>query len=395
MKERDFHTQATRSHKVRGPVHPLAVPIYASSTYELETARHGAALSELQEIDGLSPWLYSRWGNPTTDVTGRAITQLENGYATYVTSSGMAAISTALFTGLKGGDHVVAPNPVYGGTHELFQKILPQYGIEVTMVDGTNTLEYEAAIKDNTKVLYGETPANPTMSILDLSELGKIGKENSILTLVDSTFGSPYNQQPINLGVDVVLHSATKYLGGHSDIIAGSITSSSKEIHSRIFQTLKLFGGTLSPFDSFLLSRGIKTLGIRMERHNQNALLVAKFLENHEKVKRVYYPGLDSHPQHEIAKKQMRGFGGMIAFEVHGGAAEGQKVIENLDLITLAVSLGGVESLIEQAATMTHTMVPRDDRLKSGITDGLIRFSVGLESANDLIDDLSSGLNQI
>ncbi|MHA2089365.1 MAG: trans-sulfuration enzyme family protein [Candidatus Kariarchaeaceae archaeon] len=395
MKERDFETKATRTHKVRGPVHPLAVPIYASSTYELESAKHGAALSELQKVDGQSPWLYSRWGNPTTDVTARAITHLENGYASFVTSSGMAAISTALFSALKGGDHIVAPNPVYGGTHELFQKILPQYGVEVTMVDGTSIGEYQEAIKDNTKVLYGETPANPTMSILDLAEFGRVAKENSVLTMVDSTFGSPYNQQPIGQGVDVVLHSATKYLGGHSDIIAGSVTSSTKEFHSRVFQTLKLFGGTLSPFDSFLLSRGIKTLAVRVEKHNQNALQVADFLENHQKIKRVYYPGLSSHPQHEIAKKQMRGFGGMIAFEVNGGAAEGQKVIENLDVITLAVSLGGVESLIEQASTMTHTMVPREERLKSGITDGLIRFSVGLESANDLIDDLTSALDRI
>jgi cystathionine beta-lyase/cystathionine gamma-synthase len=233
------------------------------------------------------------------------------------------------------------------------------------------------------------------MSIIDIEELGNIGKSNSIITMIDSTFASPYNQNPINMGIDVVIHSATKYLGGHSDIIAGSITSADKDTHKQIFQTLKLFGGTLSPFDSFLLARGIKTLDVRMERHNENGITIANFLENHSKIERVFYPGLSSHAQHDIAKKQMRGFGGMIAFEVKGGAAEGQKVIENLDVIVLAVSLGGVESLVEQASTMTHSMVSREDRLKGGITDGLIRFSVGLESTKDLKNDLSKALELI
>ncbi|OLS19835.1 MAG: Cystathionine beta-lyase, partial [Candidatus Heimdallarchaeota archaeon LC_2] len=279
--------------------------------------------------------------------------------------------------------------------HELFTKVLPSYNIEISFVDGTDPRKYSSAIKENTKLLYIESPANPTMSIIDIKEIATIGKENSITTMIDSTFASPYNQNPINLGIDVIIHSCTKYMSGHSDIIAGSLTSANSEYYNQAFQTLKLFGGTLSPFDSFLLARGIKTLDVRMERHNKNGLEIAKFLESHDKIAKVYYPGLESHPQYEIAKKQMSGYGGMIAFEVKGGVSEGQKVIENLNTIVLAVSLGGVESLVEQASTMTHTMVPREERMKGGITDGLIRFSVGIESASDLKNDLNQALQLI
>jgi methionine-gamma-lyase len=307
----------------------------------------------------------------------------------------MSAITTALFTALKGGDHVVAPEPVYGGTHEIFTKVLPDYGVEVTFAKGTDIGEYRKAIQDNTKLLYGETPANPTMSLCDLRGLADLGREYQILTMIDSTFASPYNQRPLEMGIEVVIHSATKYLGGHSDIIAGTITSREKEFHQQSFQTLKLFGGTLSPFDSFLLARGIKTLDVRMQRHNENAMKVAQFLEDHEKVENVFYPGLESHPQHGLARSQMSGYGGMMAFEVIGGAKAGQRVIENFEVIVLAVSLGGVESLVEHAATMTHTMVPREERLKGGITDGLIRLSVGIEDADDLIADLDQALSLI
>ncbi|MCE7736778.1 MAG: aminotransferase class I/II-fold pyridoxal phosphate-dependent enzyme [Candidatus Heimdallarchaeota archaeon] len=390
-----FATKVVENIPIKTPVNPVTVPIYASSTYVLDSAAHGAALSSREEIEGKSLYLYSRWANPTSDVAAAMINKLENGYGTHITSSGMSAIVTSLFTKLKTGDHIVVPQPVYGGTHEVFAKILPTYNIEVSFVDGTDYNAYEKAIQDNTKVLYIESPANPTMSIIDIKEIGRIGKSNGITTMIDSTFASPYNQNPINLGIDVVLHSATKYLGGHSDIIAGSITAGNEITYQEIFKTLKLFGGILSPFDSFLLARGIKTLDVRMERHNKNGQEIAEFLENHDKIAKVHYPGLKSHPQHEIATKQMSGFGGMIGFEVEGGAEKGQTVIENLNTIILAVSLGGVESLVEQASTMTHSMVPKEERLKGGITDGLIRFSVGIESADDLKKDLSQALDLI
>jgi len=394
-RDHKFGTKVVRNQKIRGPVHPLAVPIYSTSTYELDSAAHGAALSSHEEVGELSPWLYSRWGNPTNDAVASALTTIEPGYGSFLTSSGMSAITTAVFTHLKSGDHAIAPNPVYGGTHEIFASVLPNYGIDVTFVDGTNPEAYNAALQDNTKLLYVESPGNPTMSIIDIKAIASLGKNNSVTTMIDSTFASPYNQNPIPIGIDVVIHSATKYLGGHHDIIAGSITSATKEIHRQTFQTLKLFGGTLSPFDAFLLGRGLKTMDVRMQRHNSNGLQVAEFLASQPNIEIVHYPGLETHPQHSIAKKQMRGFGGMIAFEVKGGLEPGRKLIENLDVILLAVSLGGVESLIEQASTMTHTMVDREERLKGGITDGLIRFSVGLEDPIDLINDLTQALDRI
>ncbi|MHA2366078.1 MAG: trans-sulfuration enzyme family protein [Candidatus Hodarchaeales archaeon] len=396
MKKKAFATRTVRQNPVRGPVNPLTTPIYASSTFELASAAHGATLSNMEQIEeGLSPWLYTRWGNPTTDAAATIITDLEEGFGTHVTPSGMAAITTILLSGLKKGDHIIAPKAVYGGTHSLIQKIILKFGIEATWVDATKVENYSEAINENTKVLLGETPCNPTMTVLDLKEFGELGQEKSLLTIVDSTFGSPYNQQPIKFGIDCVIHSATKYLGGHADIIAGSLTSVDEKLHKETFSTLKLTSGMLSPFDSYLLARGLKTLDVRMERHNSNAFKIAKFLDSHPKVESVHYPGLETHPQHEIAKKQMKGFGGMLSFEVKGGEKGGQNVIENLEIIVLAVSLGGVVSLVEQASTMTHTMVPREERLAGGITDGLLRLSVGLEGPEDLIQDLNNALSLI
>jgi len=290
---------------------------------------------------------------------------------------------------------MVAAISGYGGTHELVSTILSRFNIEVTWVDSSNVANYETAIKKNTKLLYGETPANPTMSLLDLEQFGKLGIKYSIPSAVDSTFGSPYNQNPLKYGIDIVIHSATKYLGGHSDLVAGSITCSRRDLMEKIYPQYKLFGNGLPAFDSFLLARGIKTLDVRMERHNAVALKVAQFLEQHPKIEKVHYPGLKSHPYHELAKKQMKGFGGMISFEVRGGSEAGRKLIESVKLITLAVSLGGIESLIEHAASMTHLNVPPEERLKAGITDGLIRLSIGLEHHEDLIKDLNQALEKI
>lgn len=401
-------TEAVRHVPFVGPVSPLAVPIFASSTWVLDSADHGALLSDRfsDRFDrthntvegGLSPWLYSRWDNPTSDVAATLITRLESAHKTFLFGSGMAAITTTLFGLLKAGDHCIVHSPIYGGTHETFD-LLTTYGVEVTRIplpeDG-NIDGYRNAVKPNTKLLYAETPANPICAVIDLAELGKLAREHNALTVVDSTFASPINQNPIkDFGIDVVIHSCTKFLGGHSDILAGSATVKNRELEDKVWQARKLFGGVLSPFDCFLLARGIKTLDLRVQRQNENALYLAQALEKHPKVERVFYPGLPSHPAHAVAKKQMRGFGGMISFEVKGGTEAGKKVAEAVRLITLAVSLGGVESLICHAATTTHVMVPREIRLKGGITDGLIRFSVGIEDKDDLLRDLQQALDQI
>eukprot|EP01116_Phalansterium_solitarium_P003624 TRINITY_DN1443_c0_g1_i1.p1 TRINITY_DN1443_c0_g1~~TRINITY_DN1443_c0_g1_i1.p1 ORF type:complete len:403 (-),score=139.45 TRINITY_DN1443_c0_g1_i1:105-1313(-) len=392
----EFATTCSKRYPVKGPVDPLATPIFASSTFVLSDAVHGAALCERASPGDKSPWLYTRWGNPTTDVAEQAIAAVEGGEGgAFVTASGMAAITAALMSFVKAGDHIVAPAAVYGGTHELLRTFLCDFGVEVSFVDATEPANYDAAVRPNTKMLYGETPANPNMAVLDLDAFAAIAKKHSLVSVVDSTFASPFNQQPLRHGVDIVVHSATKYLGGHSDLLAGCIVCAQPAHYKVIMQTVKLFGATLSAFDSFLLARGIKTLDVRMRRHNKNALKVAQALERNPKVARVFYPGLQSHPQHELAKRQMRGFGGMLAFEVVGGMEAARKLIESTKLVTLAVSLGGVESLVEHAASMTHTMVPREQRLASGITDGLIRLSVGIEGVQDLIADLEQALDAV
>jgi len=262
-------------------------------------------------------------------------------------------------------------------------------------VDGREVEAFRRAITDKTKMLYGETPANPNMSLLDLEEFGKLGKEKNILTVVDSTFASPYNQTPLTYGIDIVIHSCTKYMNGHHDVLMGAICSASEKNHKHLYHNLRIYGAVPSAFDSYLLLRGLKTLSLRMERHNANGLRIATYLSQHPKISQVWYPGLPSHPQYEVAKKQMKGFGGMIAFDVKGGAEAGRTLIENVRIINLAVSLGGVESLIEQASTITHVMIPREERLQAGITDGMIRLSVGVEDCEDLIKDLEQAFAKI
>eukprot|EP00026_Physarum_polycephalum_P010062 Phypoly_transcript_10210.p1 GENE.Phypoly_transcript_10210~~Phypoly_transcript_10210.p1 ORF type:complete len:401 (+),score=77.25 Phypoly_transcript_10210:111-1313(+) len=393
----EFATLAAKRYDVRGKVNPIAAPLYSSSIYVLDNAAHGAALCNRTDLNGASPYLYTRWGNPTNDIAEQAITALEGGHSTFVTASGMAAISTSVLSFLKSGDHAIFPACAYGGTQELAKGVLPSFGIEVTFVDSTDIKNYEAAIKPNTKVLYGETPSNPTLAITDLAALGQIGKKHKFTTIVDNTFASPYHQRPIaDFGIEIVVHSATKYLGGHSDLVAGSITVSNDEQAERIFTGIKLFGGCCAPQVSILLQRGIKTLDVRMQRHNSNALAIAKFLEKHPKIAKVNYPGLASHPQHELAKKQMKnGFGGMISFEIKGGKEAGRIFVEALQTITLAVSLGGIESLVEHPATMTHYASTLEEKARTGISDGLVRLSVGIEGEKDLISDLSRALDLV
>ncbi|KAL9974389.1 hypothetical protein ACROYT_G011413 [Oculina patagonica] len=371
---------------------PINVPIFSSSTFKLSSVAHAEELAS-----GKAGWLYSRWINPTTDAASQALNSLEGGHGTLLFSSGMAAISTALFAVLKSGDHVVAPKMVYSGTLSLLKNILTRFGVECTFVDGSDISKYREAVKSNTKVLYCETPCNPTMILTDLEEFGKLGQSLGIVTMVDSTFASPFNQKPIKHGIDVVIHSCTKYLGGHSDITAGSLTLSSQQLLYKCYELQKFFGGCLSPFDAFLLHRGLKTLHVRMERHNQNAMEVAKFLEAHPKIEQVYYPGLPSHPHYDIAKKQMTGFSGMLSFEVRGGKQEASRLVENVKLIQLAVSLGGVQSLIEVASGMSHCdkYISAAERLEGGLKESLIRFSVGLENVEDLKKDLEQAFEKV
>lgn len=374
---------------------PLVPPIYASSTYVLESAEAGEVLSNSNAANG---YLYQRWGNPTADAAADVIAQLEGAAGTMLFSSGMAAINTTLFSYLKAGDHLVACQPCYGGVNSFSKLILQNLGIEISWVKGNSVEEYRKAVQKNTKLLYGESPANPTMSILDLEAFGELGKSlPNTITLVDCTFATPYLVQPMKYGIDLVIHSCTKYLAGHSDIIGGAVSYAKPEMGPWLREIHLLTNGAMAPFDAFLLHRSLKTLALRMDRHSENAMAVAHFLEQHPKVERVYYPGLASHPDHQLAEKQMKGFSGMVSFELKGGLDTGIKLVESTKVIVLAVSLGGVESLIEHPASMTHCdhHVSPEVKKASGITDGLIRLSVGIENIEDLIADLKQALDKL
>jgi cystathionine beta-lyase/cystathionine gamma-synthase len=306
----------------------------------------------------------------------------------------MATITTTILTVVSKGDHIVASRDLYGGTLTFFQEMLPKFGVEVTLVDAASLNEVEEAIKKNTRVIYAETPTNPTLKIVDLSKLASIAKKHGITIIVDSTLATPYNLKPIEFGIDVVVHSATKYLGGHNDVTAG-IVCGSKEFIQKLKRARKIFGGTLDPVAAWLLLRGLKTLALRMERHNKNGMQVAKFLVKHPKIARVYYPGLPSHPQHKLAKKQMRGYGGVVSFEVKGNFEKTVRFVENLKLCLLAASLGGTETLVTQPATSSHYFISPEQRQKLGVTDQLVRLAIGIEDAEDIIADLKQALDRI
>ncbi|XP_064611866.1 L-methionine gamma-lyase-like [Liolophura sinensis] len=372
---------------------PLVPPIYHASTYVLKS------VEEYCDVVTQGGHIYSRLGNFTTDSAECAINAVEGGAGSLLFSSGMAAVSTAIMGCVSAGDHVVAPTPLYSGTFELFKSILPRFNIEISYVEsGSSVEEYKKLVKSNTKLLYTETPCNPDMSLTDIKAFAELGKSLGITTIVDGTFASPYIQRSLQLGVDISMHSCTKYVGGHSDLIAGCLTMRTPELWKKLRHFQMLMGCILSPHDASLLLRGVRTLGIRMEKHSANAMKIAEFLEKHPKIERVMYPGLPSHPQHELAKSQMKGgFGGMMSFDVKGGKNAGITLVENVRVINLAVSLGGVQSLIEHTASMTHgpLFVSDEDRRAQRIGDGHIRFSVGIENADDLIRDLSQALEKI
>ncbi len=361
----------------------LSVPIYQSSTFRFDTAEQGAEL-----CNAVAPThLYTRWGNPTTKALELALADVEGAGAALAFSSGMAAGVTAVMAMVKSGDHVVAANCLYAGMTELFERVLLPLGVETTFVDPEEDGAFERALRPETRLIYVETPANPTLAITDLAAVAELARSRGIFTLADNTWASPWNTRPLSLGIDAVIHSATKYLGGHSDVIAGAAMGS-REWVERLWPYLKIFGGCPSPHDAWLLHRGLKTLGLRVERQNASAMALAEFLDSHPRVTQVYYPGLPGHPGHEAARKQMKGFGGMLSFEVEGGVAAGRTILESFSVITHAVSLGGVETLAVHPASTTHAPLTAEERRRADISDGLIRMSVGLEEPRDLIADL-------
>lgn len=370
---------------------PVVPPIYQTSTFKFESADHGASLFK-GEADG---YIYTRMRNPTIEAMENAIAELEGGHKALGCASGMAAISTVFTALLNSGDHVVCSKSVYGPTMTLLQTILSKFKIESTFVDSDITEHIKQAIKPNTKIVYVETPANPIISITDLEAASKIAHDSNALLVVDNTFMSPALQQPLKFGVDIVLHSMTKFLNGHADVVAGIIVTKDEEMYLRLRKTLNQLGGVIDPFNSFLVHRGLKTLSIRMQRHCENAIKIAEYLEKHPKVKWVRYPGLKSHPGYNIGLKQHAAPGGMISFELNGGFKAGETVMNNVKLCQLAVSLGGVETLIQHPASMTHLTMGEEARKSAGITEGLVRLSVGIENVNDIINDLEQAISKI
>ena len=371
----------------------LAMPIYQTSTFIFDSAEQGGRRFALEEAG----YIYTRLGNPTTTVLEDKIAALEEGEAAVATSSGMGAISSTLWTVLKAGDHIVTDKTLYGCTFALMCHGLTRFGIDVTFVDTSNLDEVKNAMKENTRVVYLETPANPNLKIVDIEALAKIAHTNpNTLVIVDNTFATPYIQKPLTLGADVVVHSVTKYINGHGDVIAGLVITNKALADQIRFVGLKdMTGAVLGPQDAYYIIRGMKTFEIRMERHCKNARKVVEFLNNHPKIERVYYPGLETHPGYEIAKKQMKDFGAMISFELKGGFEAGKTLLNSLKLCSLAVSLGDTETLIQHPASMTHSPYTKEEREAAGITDGLVRLSVGLENVEDIIADLEQGLEKI
>ena len=362
----------------------VVVPIHLSSTF---------ARKEVEKPTG--GYEYSRSGNPTRHALEKRLAALENAEFGLAFSSGLAAETVICVSLLKSGDHVIAFDDLYGGTKRLFNRILADFNIEFSYVDARDLKNVNDAVKTNTRLIWMESPTNPLMRMCDLDGIAGVGKERGITTVVDNTFMSPFLQRPLDFGIDVVVHSTTKYLNGHSDSVGGAIMLSNAELYGKIKFNQNAIGAILSPFDSYMVLRGIKTLAVRMERHCRNAFDIARYLESHPKVRKVYYPGLKDHPQHELARSQMKGFGGMLSFEIDGGLREAKAFLENLKIFSLAESLGGVESLTEHPALMTHASVPTEEREKIGITDSLIRVSAGIEDVDDLKEDLEQALQKV
>jgi methionine-gamma-lyase len=365
-------------------------PIYQTSTFSFKNAQHGADLFSGKE-DG---FIYTRIANPTIKAFEDAMAELEYGFGGIATSSGMAAVSSVYMALLGQGKHIICSSSVYGPSRMILERDFSRFGVEMSFVDTSDLKQIENSVRANTVVLLIETPANPTMLITDIRSASEIAHRTGITLVVDNTFSSPYLQNPLLLGADVVLHSVTKYINGHADVVGGVIVAKEEAMYKKIRSTMIYLGGNMDPHQAFLTQRGLKTLGVRMEKAQENAEVIAVYLENHPKIAWVLYPGLSSHPQHELAKKQMRGFSSMISFGVKGGFESGKTLMDNVHLCILAVSLGGVETLIQHPASMTHAGMTKEARAEAGITDELVRFSVGIENVEDIIEDLEQALTK-
>ncbi len=378
----------TNPDKTYGSVAP---PIYQTSTFKFDSAEEGA-----KRFAGEEPgYIYTRLGNPTTTALQEAVAILEKGTDALATSSGMAAVSTIYMTFLEVGAHFICSEAVYGPSRVVMEKEFSRFGVEFNFVDTSDIENVKMVIKPNTKLIFIETPANPTIKLTDIKACADIAHSNGAVLAVDNTFMSPILQNPFDFGADIVMHSMTKSINGHTDVVSGILVFNNKELLMRTRKVLVNLGGTIDPHQAWLVLRGLRTLSLRVQKAQENAQIIAEFLENHPKVEWVRYPGLPSHPHHELAKKQMRGFGSMISFEVQGGVNGGRTIMNNVELATLAVSLGGYETLIQHPASMTHSAMNQQDKINAGITDGLVRISIGCEDVQDIQNDLDNCLRKI
>ncbi len=386
-----FNTKLIHAGAFEDEFGSATVPIYQTSTFKFKNAQHGADCFAGKS----NGYIYTRIGNPTIRALEQNIAALENGYDGIATSSGMAAITSVYMALLGANSHIISTGAVYGPARGVLEQDFSRFNVEASFVNTADTKNILEAIKPNTKVLYIETPANPTMEITDIAACARIAKEHGLLLVVDNTFCSPYLQKPLEMGADVVLHSVTKFINGHADIVGGIIVAKDPEVYKKIRHSMVYMGCNMDPTQAFMVLRGVKTLAIRIERAQENATKVAAFLQNHPKVDWIKYPGLSTHPQYELAKRQMKGFGSMMSFGLKGGYEAGRKLMDQVQLALLAVSLGGVETLIQHPASMTHAGVSKENKLESGITDDLVRFSVGIEDVEDIIADLDQALEKI
>jgi len=390
MKRKSHHAETKA---VRGAANldkkngPLATPIYQTSTFEVTDNDEQLQATHTDHF-------YTRYGNPTNSVAEKTIAALEGVDAALTFASGMGAITTTLMALLKSGDHVVAQRDIYGGVNKFLSQWLPKMGIETTFVDTTDFEQHARAIRPTTKLIYLESPTNPTLRVVDFKKVAALAKQHKLLSLIDSTFGTPINQRPAEFGIDLIMHSGTKYLAGHTDLICG-VVAGRHELLERIWETRTTLGNCMDPHASWMLVRGVKTLAVRVARQNENAQRVAEFLAEHASVRSVHYPFLKSHPEFAVAREQMSGGGGMVSFEVEGTGEDARKVSEAMRLFTLAPSLGGVESLVSIPVLTSHAMIPEADRAKMGVTEQMIRLSVGIENADDLIADLEHALQVV
>ncbi len=390
LKEAGFNSKLIHSGGIEDSKGSAVTPIYQTSTFSFKSAKEGAKCFT-GESDG---FIYTRLGNPTILDLERTVAELENGFGGIATSSGMGAVNTVYMTYLGKGEHVICTQAVYGPSRSVLENVYPKFGVEATFVDSSNLEQIKEAIQENTKLIYLETPANPTMQITDIAAVCELAHKHNITVCVDNTFCSPYLQKPLDLGADIVLHSMTKFINGHADIVAGIIVTKTEAEFKKLRPMMINLGCNMDPNQAFLTRRGLKTLSIRIERAQENCIQVADYLEKHPKVAWVNYPGLKSHPQYELGKKQMSGPGAMISFGLKGGYKAGEALMNSVELALLAVSLGGIETLIQHPASMTHSKLSADGKLKAGITDDLVRLSVGIEDVEDIIKDLDQALEK-